>query len=66
MMRKHFKDQRTEEELRACYKASAGVFKSDQGISVMTAFMWQCGREITKVFRIQSLFIMYLLQVSMK
>ena len=53
-MRKHFKDPQTEEELKACYKASAGVFKCDQGISVTTAFMWQCGREITKVFRIQS------------
>ena len=54
MMRKHFKDRRTEEELRACYKASVGVFRSDQGISVTTAFMWKCGREITKVFWIQS------------
>ena len=53
-MRKHFKDSQTDEELRACYKASAGVFNSDQGISVTTAFMWQCGCEITKVFQIQS------------
>ena len=53
-MRKHFKHPQTKEELRACYKASAGVFKSDQGISVKKAFMWQCGHEITKVFQIQS------------
>ena len=53
-MRKYFKDPQTEEALKACYKASAGVFKSDQGISVMTTFMWQCRSEITKVFQTQS------------
>ena len=50
-MRKHFKDPRTDEELQASYKALAGTFRTDQGISFTMDFMRKCGREISKVFQ---------------